>query len=69
MSSQRVPRVVRVSRVVPGRSSRSLGGPVRDPVRGIRDLQDLPEGNGARWEVVLAKSAVGVRVLAVVRCI
>ena len=49
--------------MVPGKSSRSLGRPVRDLVRGIRDLQDLPEGSGARLEAVLATS---VRVLLVV---
>ena len=57
MSNQWVPRVAL------GGSSGSLDGPVRDPVRDIQDLQDLPEGIGARLEVVLAKSA---RVLSVV---
>ena len=62
MSSQRVPRAARVSGVVPGRSSGSLGRPVRDLAHGIRDLQDLPEGSGARLGAVLAKP---VRILSV----
>ena len=63
MSNQRGPRAARASGVAPGGSSGSLDVPVRDPVRDIRDLQDLPEGIGARLEAVLAKSA---RVLSVV---
>ena len=63
---------MRASGVVPGRSSGSLGGPVRDPVCNIRDLQDLAEGSGARWVRVPAKPVVGVQVQAVVeriRCL
>ena len=60
MSSQRVPQVVRAIEWVPGRSSGSLDGPVRDPVRDIRDLQDLPEGSKVRSVRVPARPvAVG----------
>ena len=66
MSNRRVPRAARASGGVPGKSSGSLGGPVRDPAHGIWDLQDLLEGSGARRVKVPAKLVVGVQVQAVV---